>query len=89
MKNWDRTIQQGQYNSFTHFGVDRWDGTKEIPTARSSDLFSSNELWFLETERRLVNYWDTKNREDVNSLRGDATVYLYGAPANHTYMVIV
>lgn len=47
-------------NSFTHFGVDRPDGTKNFTYCQILGFVAANELWFLETNTRTVNSLDTK-----------------------------
>ena len=48
-------------NSFTHFGVDRPDGTKEHTYCVILGLVSANELWFLDTKTRSVRELNIKS----------------------------
>ncbi len=47
-------------NTFTHFGVDRPDGTKEYTYCQLLGFVSANELWFLDTKTRSVRVLDIK-----------------------------
>jgi len=47
-------------NSFTHFGVDRPDGTKENTYCVALGFVSADELWLLETKTRSIRSLNTK-----------------------------
>ncbi|HEV8507379.1 MAG TPA: two-component regulator propeller domain-containing protein, partial [Chitinophagaceae bacterium] len=47
-------------NSFTHFGVDQPDGRRNYTYCQLLGFVSADELWFLETEKRTINFLDTK-----------------------------
>jgi ligand-binding sensor domain-containing protein len=47
-------------NSFTHFAIDRQDGTKEYTYCQLLGFISSHELWFLETRTRSIHELNTK-----------------------------
>jgi len=50
-------------NSFTHFGVDKPDGTREYTYCQLLGFVSADELWFLETNTRTVNSLNTKTQK--------------------------
>ncbi len=47
-------------NSFSHFGIDRLDGTKEYTYCQLLGFVSNSELWFLETKTKSVHELNTK-----------------------------
>lgn len=49
-------------NSFTHFGVDRPDGTKDYTYCVPLGFVSANELWFLDTKTRSIRALNVKTK---------------------------
>ena len=49
-------------NSFSHFGVDRPDGTKDDTYCVLLGFATANELWFLDTKTRSVRSLNTKTK---------------------------
>jgi signal transduction histidine kinase/ligand-binding sensor domain-containing protein len=49
-------------NSFTHFGVDRPDGSKDSTYCVLLGFVSTNELWFLDTKTRSVRSFNSKTK---------------------------
>ena len=49
-------------NSFSHFGVDRPDGTKDNTYCVLLGFISANELWFLDTKTRSIRSLNTKTK---------------------------
>ncbi len=60
-------------NSFSHFGVDKPDGRKNYTYCQLLGFASANELWFLETEERTINFLDTKTGKTTFISGLDAT----------------
>jgi len=50
-------------NSFTHFGIDRPDGTKEYTYCVVLGFDAENDLWFLETKTRSIRILDVKTKK--------------------------
>lgn len=68
-------------NSFTHFGVDKPGGRKNYTYCQLLGFVSANELWFLETETRTINFLDTKTGKTSLVSALDATnAHLYRSP---------
>jgi len=68
-------------NSFTHFGIDKADGTKEYTYCQLLGFVSANELWFLETNKRTVNSLNTKTERTsfIAELDADNAVLYKGS----------
>jgi signal transduction histidine kinase/ligand-binding sensor domain-containing protein len=49
-------------NSFTHFSVDRPDGTKDYTYCVALGFVSANELWFLDTKTRSIRELNAKTK---------------------------
>ena len=70
-------------NSFTHFGIDRPDGTKDYSYCQLLGFVSSYELWFLETETRTINTLNTKTgKTSVISKLNATNAHLYKGAGN-------
>ena len=68
-------------NSFTHFGIDVSDGTKDYTYCQLLGFVSDHELWFLETKTRTVNSLDTRSQKTsfVAELDADNAVLFRGS----------
>ena len=60
-------------NTFTHFGIDRLDGTKEYTYCQLLGFVSADELWFLDTKTRSVRALDIKTKRTSFIADLDAT----------------
>ena len=67
-------------NSFTHFGIDLPDGTKEYTYCQLLGFISDHELWFLETKTRTVNSLDTRTQKTsfISELNADNALLFKG-----------
>lgn len=75
-------------NTFTHFGIDRPDGTKEYSYCQLLGFVSANELWFLDTKTRSVRVLDIKTKRTSFIADLDATnalLYIGSKQAVHIW----
>jgi len=75
----DRYTRAG--NNFSHFGVDRPDGTKENTYCVLLGFISANELWFLDTKTRSIRSLNiqTRNSSFVAELNATHAFFYKGA----------
>lgn len=68
-------------NSFTHFGVDRPNGTKENTYCAILDFVSAKELWFLDTKTRAIMSLNTETGKTsfINNMDASAAFMYKGS----------
>jgi signal transduction histidine kinase/ligand-binding sensor domain-containing protein len=74
-------------NSFTHFGVDRPDGSKEYTYCVVLGFVTAHELWFLETRTRSIRILNVKTNTTSFVAELDAShAYLYKGSAQTVHL---
>ena len=77
----------GAGNSFSHFGVDRPDGTKENTYCVLLGFISANELWFLDTKTRSIRSLNIKTRNTTFVAELNAThAFFYKSPEQRLHL---